>query len=172
MYSCTHPIHSLLDSTLCCNRIAQAFAASLIHLFRSLLLGSLLPWLVISSCQFLWHFHHICESSWQNLTKLSGTCWSFNLIMLLSLLAWLGRIAAVEVVNYFFCMLKSWRIVSLLILVVSLPLDTILDLFSNFSSPLSYLPSALPSGIQYIINLPLFLVVDYNRRSEVIVLAG
>ena len=74
--------------------------------------------------------------------------------------AWLGRIAVVEIVDYFLCMVKSERIVPLPILVISLLFDSKLDLPTS-----SYLPS-----IQYIIDFPFFLVVDYNRWGGVIVL--
>ena len=74
--------------------------------------------------------------------------------------AWPGWIAVVEVIDKLLQMLKSRRIVPRLVLVVSLPFNTKLDF--SFSS---YLLS-----VQYIVDLPLFLIVNYNRWSRVIVL--
>ena len=116
--------------------------------------------------RFVWAaYGSIAMVSNLNVAVTLASCWQCNPISLVSLiLVWLGQILLVEVIDNLFQMFKSWRIVPLFILVVPFLLDTKLH-FSTY-----YLLFYFFFGIQYIINLLFFFVVNYNWWGRVIVL--
>ena len=178
-----HPMHSMHSTHSLLHCITQVFAASLMHLFRLLLfkLLSLKPaavGILVVSWQCLSQSHQICESSGRNLTELDWVLWSmtehckhsigyldlidlmpFNLAVVIPGVAWLDgncrnhwqlflhvQILTHRIISYSCCVFFIWHKTGSFLL----PSYFFLPFFLLFF------------GIQYVIDFPFFLVVDYN----------